>query len=107
MPFVSDPEQFTRALTIYFGDDSDPGYAPTKALDGGARIAKAFPEQGADLKAQIEQMFNSALGLPGLQSLTLSDAMAAIRAFIASEYSFLPSVLQAKVVNCCGYSLWK
>jgi hypothetical protein len=107
MPFVPDPEQFTRALTVYFGDDSDPGYDPVQALDGCDRITMAFREHETDLKVQIDQMFERALGLSGLESLSLNDAMAAIRTFIVSEYSFLPSILQAKVVNCCGYRLWK
>jgi hypothetical protein len=107
MPTVPDPSRFARALTTYFGDDTSPGYSPTDALDGNARISAEFPAHAADLIAQIDQMFASAFGLPGLDGLALDEAMAAIREFIAAEYDFLPSLLQAKVVNCCGYGLWK
>lgn len=107
MPTVPDWKRFTRALILYFGDDSSPGFSPTDALDGNARVRAEFPEHAADLIAQIDQMFESAFGIPGLDSLALEEAMAAIRDFMASEYRFLPPLLQAKVVNCCGYSLWK
>ena len=107
MPTVPDAKRFTRALAAYFGDDSSPGYSPTDALDGKARIRARFPEHAADLIVQIDQMFDAAFTLPGLDSLGLKDASAAIQEFIASEYGFLPPILQTKVVNCCGYSLWK
>jgi hypothetical protein len=107
MPAVPDPTRFTRALIAFFGDDSSPGYSPTAALDGNARIRAEFPEHAADLSARIEQMFAAAFGLPGLESLALEEAIAAIREFVASEYRFLPAVLQAKVVNRCAYCLWK
>src|SRR5262245_13066379 len=107
MPTIPDPERFTRALIDYFDDDSDPGYSPTAALDGNVRISAHFPEHAVQLHRQIDHMFESAFNLPNLTSLRLDDAMAVIRNFIASEYPFLPSVLQEKVVNCCGYSLWK
>jgi hypothetical protein len=107
MPTVPDSKQFTRALVAYFGDDSSPGYSPTDALGGHARVRAEFPEHAADLIAQIDQMIESAFDLPGVRSLALEDAMAAIQEFIASEYGFLPPLLQAKVVNCCGYGLWK
>ena len=107
MPTIPDKERFTRALIDYFDDDSQPGYSPTAAIDGNARISAHFPEHAVELRGQIDQMFESAFNLPDLPSLALDDAMAAIRRFMASEYPFLPSVLQEKVVNCCGYSLWK
>jgi hypothetical protein len=107
MPFVSDPEQFTRALTVYFGDDSDPGYDPVAVLDADVRLAAAFPEDSAKVRREIDQMFDSALDLPALFSTDLNGALAAVRAFVASEYSFLPPILQAKVVNRCGYTLGK
>lgn len=107
MPFVSDPAQFTRALAAYFGDDSDPGYDPVAVLDADIRLAAAFAEDSARVRREIDQMFGSAFDLPGLSSMDLHDALAAVRAFIASEYSYLPPILQAKVVNRCAYGLWK
>lgn len=107
MPFVSDPRQFAYALTVYFGNDADPGYDPVAALTADVRLAAGFPQDSAKVRREIEEMFNSALALPGVSSLGLDDALAAVRTFLASEYSFLPPILQAKVANCCGYSLWK
>jgi len=104
---VTDPEQFTLALTAYFGDDSDPGYDPVAVLDANVRLAAAFAEDSAKVRREIDQMFDSAFDLPGLLSMDLHAALAVVRAFIAAEYSFLPPILQAKVVNRCAYGLWK
>jgi hypothetical protein len=57
MPTVADSKRFTRALIAYFGDDSSPGYSPTAALDGDARVRAEFPKHAADLSAEIDQMF--------------------------------------------------
>jgi hypothetical protein len=107
VPNVSEPERFTRALTVYFGDASSPGYDPVAALGARDRLAVAFPEAGARVRQEIDEMFESALSLPGLSPLALDDASRAIRAFVAGEYAFLPPILQVKVVNCCCYRLWK
>jgi hypothetical protein len=107
MPNVSEPERFTRALTVYFGDASSPGYDPVAALGAKDRLAVAFPEAGARVRKEIDEMFDSALSLPELSPLALDAAFTAFGAFVAAEYGFLPPILQMKVVNCCCYRLWQ
>jgi hypothetical protein len=66
MPAVPDTDRFIRALTLFFGDDASPGFSPTACLDGNERVRAEFPEQAKEVIAQLDQMFDSAFGLPGL-----------------------------------------
>ena len=110
MARVTDPAALVAALGLYFGEDPSEGYRPGNMTDGPGRVREVDPSRAEILIAEIETLWRTASGLPGLwgeHSLPLEKACERVERFLETEYPMIPTPLRRRIVNAVGYHLWK